>query len=256
MAAVEPVPATCWPSCSSSRWTGSKRPVRVGRLLPEGEPGLRPGRVAGGYRYQTHPDMAPFVERFALEGVSSRLSSAALESLAIIAYRQPVSRGQIAALRGVNVDGVVRLLEQRGYIAAVGHAGGPGSPFSTGPPRPFWRSSVWPPSTSCPRSRISCPDPTPWRNSRSACVRAPMPEREPARAEISASDPSEQRLQKVLARVGLGSRRVVRGADRRRTGEGERREGRPRPTGRPGPRPDRARRGAPAAFCPGSSTTC
>ena len=57
-------------------------------------------RVAGGYRYQTHPDMAPFVERFAMEGVSSRLSSAALETLAIVAYRQPVSRAQIAALRG------------------------------------------------------------------------------------------------------------------------------------------------------------
>jgi segregation and condensation protein B len=76
--------------------------------------------------------MAPFVERFALEGVSSRLSSAALESLAIIAYRQPVSRGQIAALRGVNVDGVVRLLEQRGYIAAIGHAPGPGQPVLYG----------------------------------------------------------------------------------------------------------------------------
>ncbi|MGH3184823.1 MAG: SMC-Scp complex subunit ScpB, partial [Streptosporangiaceae bacterium] len=75
-------------------------------------------RVAGGYRFQTHPDMAPFVERFAMEGVSSRLSSAALETLAIVAYRQPVSRAQIAALRGVNVDGVVRLLEQRGYINA------------------------------------------------------------------------------------------------------------------------------------------
>ena len=88
--------------------------------------------VAGGYRYQTDPEMAGFVERFALEGVSSRLSSAALESLAIIAYRQPVSRGQIAALRGVNVDGVVRLLEQRGYIAAVGHAPGPGQPVLYG----------------------------------------------------------------------------------------------------------------------------
>jgi segregation and condensation protein B len=88
--------------------------------------------VAGGWRYQTHPDMAGFVERFALEGVSSRLSSAALESLAIIAYRQPVSRGQIAALRGVNVDGVVRLLEQRGYITAVGHAPGPGQPVLYG----------------------------------------------------------------------------------------------------------------------------
>jgi segregation and condensation protein B len=84
--------------------------------------------VAGGYRYQTHHDMAPFVERYAMEGVSSRLSSAALETLAIVAYRQPVSRAQIAALRGVNVDGVVRLLEQRGYISAVGHAPGPGAP--------------------------------------------------------------------------------------------------------------------------------
>ena len=89
-------------------------------------------RVAGGYRYQTHPDMSPFVERFAMEGVSSRLSSAALETLAIIAYRQPVSRGQISALRGVNVDGVVRLLEQRGYIVAVGQAAGPGQPVLYG----------------------------------------------------------------------------------------------------------------------------
>lgn len=57
---------------------------------------------------------------------SPRLSAAALETLAIVAYKQPVSRAQIAAFRGVNVDGVVRLLEHRGYIAAVGHAPGPG----------------------------------------------------------------------------------------------------------------------------------
>jgi segregation and condensation protein B len=66
------------------------------------------------------------VERFANVGVSSRLSAAALETLAIVAYKQPVSRAQIAALRGVNVDGVVRLLEHRGYISAVGRAAGPG----------------------------------------------------------------------------------------------------------------------------------
>jgi segregation and condensation protein B len=89
-------------------------------------------RVAGGYRYQTHHELAAFVERFAMEGVSSRLSSAALETLAIVAYRQPVSRGQISALRGVNVDGVVRLLEQRGYIVAVGQAPGPGQPVLYG----------------------------------------------------------------------------------------------------------------------------
>ena len=89
-------------------------------------------RVAGGYRYQTHPDLAPYVERFANRDVSHRLSTAALETLAIVAYRQPVSRAQISNLRGVNVDGVVRLLEQRGYIAAVGRADGPGQPVLYG----------------------------------------------------------------------------------------------------------------------------
>jgi len=86
------------------------------------------GRVAGGYRLQTHPDMAPFLERFAMERLSPRLSGAALETLAIIAYKQPVSKAQMAALRGVNVDGVVKLLSQRGYIAVKGHAPGPGRP--------------------------------------------------------------------------------------------------------------------------------
>ena len=83
-------------------------------------------RIAGGARLQTHPDLAPYVERFANREVSHRLSTAALATLAIVAYRQPVSRGQISSLRGVNVDGVTRLLEQRGYIEVVGHAEGPG----------------------------------------------------------------------------------------------------------------------------------
>jgi segregation and condensation protein B len=90
--------------------------------------GFMVARIAGGVRFQTHPDLAPYVERFANRDVSHRLSTAALETLAIVAYRQPVSRGQISALRGVNVDGVSRLLEQRGYIAVVGHADGPGQP--------------------------------------------------------------------------------------------------------------------------------
>ncbi|HLW45001.1 MAG TPA: SMC-Scp complex subunit ScpB, partial [Acidimicrobiales bacterium] len=77
-------------------------------------------------------DLAPYVERFANREVSHRLSTAALETLSIVAYRQPVSRAQIAALRGVNADGVVRLLEQRGYIAAVGRAEGPGQPVLFG----------------------------------------------------------------------------------------------------------------------------
>lgn len=85
-------------------------------------------RIAGGARLQTHADLAPYVERFANREVSHRLSTAALETLAIVAYRQPVTRSQISALRGVNVDGVTRLLEQRGYIEVVGHAEGLGQP--------------------------------------------------------------------------------------------------------------------------------
>ncbi len=83
-------------------------------------------RVAGGWRYQSHPDQAPYIERFVLEGQSAKLSAAALETLAIVAYKQPISRAQIASIRGVNVDSVVRTLEQRGYIGEVARDPGPG----------------------------------------------------------------------------------------------------------------------------------
>jgi segregation and condensation protein B len=83
-------------------------------------------RVAGGYRYYSHPDMAPYVERFVLEGQSARLSNAALETLAIVAYKQPVSRGQVAEIRGVNVDSTLRTLVIRGYVGEVGRDPGPG----------------------------------------------------------------------------------------------------------------------------------
>jgi segregation and condensation protein B len=82
--------------------------------------------VAGGWRFQSHADLAPYVERFVLEGQSARLSGAALETLAIVAYKQPVSRAQVAAIRGVNVDGVMRTLQQRGFIAETGKDPGPG----------------------------------------------------------------------------------------------------------------------------------
>jgi len=83
-------------------------------------------RVAGGYRFQSHPEMAPYVERYVLDGQSARLSAAALETLAIVAYKQPVSRAQVGAIRGVNVDAVMRTLQQRGYVAEVGKDPGPG----------------------------------------------------------------------------------------------------------------------------------
>jgi segregation and condensation protein B len=88
--------------------------------------GFMLARVAGGYRYQSHPDLAPYVERFVMEGQTARLSAAALETLAIVAYKQPVSRAQVSAIRGVNVDGVMRTLQQRGYIEEVGKDPGPG----------------------------------------------------------------------------------------------------------------------------------
>jgi segregation and condensation protein B len=83
-------------------------------------------RVAGGYRFYSHPDMAAYVERFVLEGQTARLSAAALETLAIVAYKQPISRGQIAEVRGVNVDSTLRTLVIRGYVAEVGRDPGPG----------------------------------------------------------------------------------------------------------------------------------
>ncbi len=83
-------------------------------------------RVAGGYRYQSHPDVAAYVERFVLDGQRARLSGAALETLAIVAYKQPISRAQIASIRGVDPDGVLRTLAARGYIDQVGRDMGPG----------------------------------------------------------------------------------------------------------------------------------
>lgn len=94
-------------------------------------------RVAGGYRFQSHPDLAGYVERFVLEGQSARLSAAALETLAIVAYKQPVSRAQVAAIRGVSVDGVIRALGQRGFIAEVGRDPGPGQAVLYGTTRLF-----------------------------------------------------------------------------------------------------------------------
>ncbi len=79
--------------------------------------------VAGGWRLYTRSDCAPYVERFVLDGQSARLTQAALETLAVIAYRQPVTRARVSAVRGVNVDGVVRTLLARGLVAEAGTDG-------------------------------------------------------------------------------------------------------------------------------------
>jgi segregation and condensation protein B len=99
---------------------------RLAEVYDEAGHGFQLVRVAGGYRYQSHPDMAPYVERFVLEGQSARMSAAALETLAIVAYKQPISRAQIASIRGVDPDAVLRTLQARGYIDQLGRDPGPG----------------------------------------------------------------------------------------------------------------------------------
>ncbi len=100
--------------------------VQLAEGYREQRRGFEMVQVAGGWRYQTHADMAPYIERYVLDGQAARLSSAALETLAIVAYKQPISRAQMSAIRGVNVDGVLRTLMQRGYVTEVGQDTGPG----------------------------------------------------------------------------------------------------------------------------------
>ena len=76
--------------------------------------------IAGGWRYYTREDCAPLVERFVRDGQEVRLTQAALETLAVIAYRQPVSRARVSAVRGVNCDGVIRTLVLRGLVEDTG----------------------------------------------------------------------------------------------------------------------------------------
>jgi segregation and condensation protein B len=76
--------------------------------------------VAGGWRFYSAAEFAPAVERFVLEGQQARITQASLETLAVVAYRQPVSRGRISAIRGVNVDGVMRTLLARGLVEECG----------------------------------------------------------------------------------------------------------------------------------------
>ena len=91
----------------------------AGRYTAEGR-GIDLRRVGDGWRFYTRDAYAPYVERLLLEGQRARLTRAALETLAVIAYRQPVTRSRVAAVRGVNVDGVIRTLLTRGLIQEAG----------------------------------------------------------------------------------------------------------------------------------------
>jgi segregation and condensation protein B len=94
--------------------------------LEDGGAGLVVRAVGGGWRLYTRPDLHPYLERFATGTTATRLSRAALETLAVVAYRQPVSRAQIAEIRGVDSEHALRTLERRGLVDVVGRAAGSG----------------------------------------------------------------------------------------------------------------------------------
>src|SRR5438093_10236872 len=104
----------------------------LARSYEERLAGMALVEVAGGWRLMTHPEAAPFVEQFVLSSRHSRLTKASLETLAIVAYKQPVTRHQISSIRGVDTDGVVRALVERGLVAEVGRDEGPGRPILYG----------------------------------------------------------------------------------------------------------------------------
>ena len=103
---------------SVSRVTQTLRSMSE-RLTDRGS-GIDLRRVGEGWRFFTRDTYAPFVEKLLLDGQRSKLTRAALETLAVIAYRQPVTRSRVAAVRGVNVDGVIRTLLARGLIEEAG----------------------------------------------------------------------------------------------------------------------------------------
>jgi segregation and condensation protein B len=100
--------------------------------LEDRRAGLVLRNVAGGWRLFTHPDTQPQVERFVLSSRQARLTKAALETLAIVAYKQPVTRLQVSGIRGVNSDGVLRALQDRGLVEETGREEGPGRPVLYG----------------------------------------------------------------------------------------------------------------------------
>jgi segregation and condensation protein B len=127
LAATEPVPARALAElveCSVD--VVAQICVELAAEYERDSRGFVLAEVAGGYRYQTHPDVAAYVEQFVLEGQHVRMSGPALETLAIIAYKQPITRGQISAIRGVSVESTLATLVQRGYVEEVGRDPGPG----------------------------------------------------------------------------------------------------------------------------------
>jgi len=98
----------------------------LGNRLASTGSGLVLREAGGGWRIYTRPDLHPFLERYAASPSATRLSKAALEALAVVAYRQPITRGQVSDIRGVDSEQALRTLERRGLIDVIGRAPGPG----------------------------------------------------------------------------------------------------------------------------------
>ena len=102
--------------------------------------GFQLREVAGGFRLYSHPAYAPYIEKLILSFDHRRLTQAALETLSIVAYKQPVTRADVAAIRGVNSDGVVNTLLNRGLVKEVGRQDIPGQPILYGTTTKFLES--------------------------------------------------------------------------------------------------------------------
>lgn len=125
--ADEPTPASELAQLAEVHIDEVDRTLRdLARSMETEARGLVLREVAGGWRLTTHPDLAPYLERFISESRAGRISQAALETLAIVAYRQPISRAQVAEIRGVSSEGVLRTLIARGVVEEVGRDPGPG----------------------------------------------------------------------------------------------------------------------------------
>jgi segregation and condensation protein B len=96
------------------------------------EAGIVLKQVGGGWRLFSHPQARPYLEQFAASPAATRLSQAALETLSVVAYRQPVTRGQVSEIRGVDSERSLQTLERLGLVSELGTAPGPGSPILYG----------------------------------------------------------------------------------------------------------------------------
>jgi segregation and condensation protein B len=123
---------------------------RLATDLEDRGSGLVLRSVAGGWRLFTHPDSQSVVGRFILSSRQARLTKASLETLAIVAYKQPVTRHQVSSIRGVNSDGVLRALTDRGLIEEAGRDEGPGRPLLYGTTPQFLERLGLPSVTALP----------------------------------------------------------------------------------------------------------